>query len=111
MKIQPPKQGRPPKVRQEVEKLLPLFRTMNNREISEKLIKDRSVRAKLKGGMKGDREAQVKSLFVTVAKFRNEKLAENKKVQFQGREGLGGKKLIKWSRVPTLKQKRAESAK
>ena len=106
----PQRQGRPPKIRQEVEKLLPLFRVMNNKEIAEKLLKDRSVRAKLKGGMKGDREAQAKSLFVTVNKLRNEKIAEGKKVQFVGREGLGGKKLIRWSRMPTPKQKKAEQA-
>ena len=104
------KQGRPPKIKSEAEKLLPLFRTLNNREIAEMMIRDRSIRAKMKGGMKGDRDSQFKAAYVCVAKLRNEKLAENKRVQFVGREGIGGKKLIKWSRLPTPKQKKAEQS-
>lgn len=104
------KQGRPPIVKNEAIRLLPLFRTLNNKEIAEKMLRDRSIRSKLKGGMKGDREAQGKSLYVLVAKLRNEKLAENKRVAFRGREGKSGRILTKWSRPATPKQKKAEQA-
>ena len=91
MKTSVIKQGRPPTVKNAIIEFLPLFRTMNNREITEKLLRDRSFRAKLKGGMKGNREKQASSVFVTVAKLRNEKLAEGRRVEFKGRLGLNGK--------------------
>ena len=105
------KQGRPPIVRNIIAQNIILFKSLNNREITERLLKDRTVRSKLKGGMKGDREAQFRSLFVTVNKYRNQKISEGKKIaEFKGRVGVGGKLLKRWSRPAPVTRKRATKA-